>query len=293
MTVFNLGSINADHVYSVPHLPAPGETLLAIAHSVGLGGKGANQSVAAAMAGAQVHHIGAIGPEGGWARDRLAEVGVGVTHVSQIETPTAHAIIAVDPAGENAIIVFPGANVKQSLTQVKSALSEAGEGDTLLLQNETNLQVEAAKFAREQGMTVIYSAAPFDADAAAEVLPHVSLLVMNEVEAEQLQQALGTPLSELPVQAILVTAGSSGARWYVPGTDEVVSVSAFRVDPVDTTGAGDCFIGYVAAGLDAGLNPEQAMRLGTAASAIQVTRPGTADAIPARAEVDAFLKEHQ
>ena len=107
MTVWCLGSINADHFYTVPHLVEPGETLMVQNHSKGLGGKGANQSVAAARAGADVCHIGAVGPDGDWAVEALAEFGVDVSRISRVDAPTAHAIIQVDAAGENAILVYP------------------------------------------------------------------------------------------------------------------------------------------------------------------------------------------
>ena len=133
MTIINLGSINIDHFYTVPHLPQPGETLAATDHATGLGGKGANQSVAAALAGSTVRHIGMVGPEGGAMVARMEAFGVDCTHVGRVETATAHAIINVDPAGENAIVIFPGANQKQSLTPLETALEGAGKGDTLIL----------------------------------------------------------------------------------------------------------------------------------------------------------------
>lgn len=292
MTIFNLGSINVDHFYAVPHLPAPGETLPATSYSTGLGGKGANQSVAAALAGASVTHIGSVGPDGAAMVARMRAFGVDCAHVSTIDTATAHAIINVDPKGENAIVVFAGANREQSLTHLDSAISAASQGDTLMLQNETDLQVEAATRARAAGLFVIYSAAPFSAQAVQAVMPHIDLLVMNVVEAEQLTKTLKCALSDLPVPHLLITKGADGATWHDLEKGDQLSVPAFPVTPVDTTGAGDCFIGYVAAGLDEGLAPEPATRLASAASALQVTRSGTAEAIPTREEVDRFLASH-
>lgn len=289
MTIFNLGSINIDHVYAVPHLPAPGETLAATGYSSGLGGKGANQSIAAARAGAPVTHIGAIGRDGAAMLAPLREAGVDCGHVSQLESPTAHAIVNVDPSGENAIVIFPGANMEQSLTRLESALSAASEGDLLLLQNETNLQAEAARLAQARGMRVIYSAAPFSAQAVEDILPHTDLLVMNAIEAAQLSAALNRPLADIPVPYLLITHGAEGAVWHDLGENTEISAPAFPVTPVDTTGAGDCFIGYAAAALHEGAAPAEALRRAAAASALQVTRPGTSEAIPTREEVDAFL----
>lgn len=285
MTVYNLGSINIDHVYRVPHLPAPGETLSALAYTQGLGGKGANQSVAAARAGARCVHIGAVGPGSDWVLVDMERYGVDLAGVSTLSEATGHAIINVDPGAENAIVIYPGANRAISPAMTEAALSTARAGDSLLLQNETSAQVEAAAMAAAKGLRVIYSAAPFDIGAVRAVLPHVSLLVMNEIEAEQLRAAQGA----LPGIDCIITQGARGAEWISAGTEPLFQ-PAFKVVPVDTTGAGDTFIGTLAAGLDLGLDRATAMRRAAGASAIQVTRPGAAPAIPTATEVDAFLR---
>ena len=284
MTVWNLGSINIDHVYRVPHLPQPGETLAAGNYSMGLGGKGGNQSVAAARAGAHTCHIGAVGAEGRWVLDLLAGYGVDVTHVTVGQVPSGHAIIYVDPQAENVIVTFAGANHSASSASVEAALAGAVPADTLLLQNETSAQVEAARFARARGLRVIYSAAPFQVEAVRAVLPHVSMLVMNAGEAAELRTAFG----EMPPIDTIVTRGADGAEWLSPGS-EPVYVPSFRVTAVDTTGAGDCFIGMLAAALDAGADRPVAMRRAAAAAALQVTRAGAAQGMPLASEVDAFL----
>ncbi len=289
MTIYNLGSINADHFYQVPHLPEPGETLAANAFSTGLGGKGINQSVAAAQAGSKVVHIGAVGPDGQWAVDRIAAFGVETQHIRRVETPTGHAIINVDTKGENAIVIFSGANNCQSVTQIEQVLGGADKGDILLLQNETTLQVEAAKIAHDRGLKVIYSAAPFSVDAVRNVMEYVTILMMNQVESEQLCAGLETDLASLPVSEIIVTKGSNGAMWLQPETGETSYTPSIPVKPVDTTAAGDTFAGYVAAGLDQGMNVQDAMRRASAAAALKVTRKGTADVIPSADEVANFL----
>lgn len=289
MTIFNLGSINIDNFYPVPHMPAPGETLAATDHTVGLGGKGANQSVAAARAGADVVHIGAVGPDGQWCINTLQNAQVDTAHIATLTSATGHANIVVDQAGENQIILYAGANHALTVDQIDAALATATPNDTLIVQNETNLTVDVAKMAKARGMRVIYSAAPFVAEDAEAMLPHTDMLVLNAVEAQQLTTALGKTIADLNLPVVLITKGADGAVWIENGV-ETAQVPAFAVTPVDTTGAGDCFIGYVAAGLDQGMSPEQAMRLGTAASAIKVTRFGTADAIPTRDEVNRFLQ---
>lgn len=289
--IWNLGSINIDHVYLVPHLPAPGETLAASGYAVGLGGKGANQSVAAARAGARVVHIGAVGAEGLWARDRLAGFGVDVAGVAVLEVPTGHAIITVDPGAENSIVIFPGANQALELAAVRAALEGIGPADTLLVQNETAHAPAAAALARAQGARVICSAAPFDLAAVQAMLPHTSILALNAVEAGQLCAALGCSLENVPVPELLVTRGKDGAEWLSNATGERASVPALKVQAVDTTGAGDTFAGYFAAALDKAQTPSQALTLAAAAAALKVTKPGAAEAIPSLSEVTDFLSQ--
>ncbi|WP_416367579.1 ribokinase [Tritonibacter mobilis] len=285
MAIWNLGSINIDMVYSLPHMPQPGETLAATSFDQGLGGKGANMSVAAARAGAHACHIGAIGPEGKWCVDRLMEYGVDTRHIVQSDTATGHAIIAVDPAGENQIILYPGANRGLGADQIGQALSAANAGDILLMQNETNMQAEAAEMGRKLGLRVAYAAAPFDAAAVQAVLPFMDLLFLNEVEAEQLQDATGKPPQDLGVDDVIVTLGAEGARHFDGRTGAVSDVAAQKVTAVDTTGAGDTFTGYVLAALDRGLPMAQAMAQASRAGALMVTRHGAADVIPDLKEV--------
>lgn len=285
MAIWNLGSINADMVYALPHLPVAGETLAASGLDQFLGGKGANMSVAAARAGSHVYHIGAVGADGRWAVDRLLEYGVDTRHIAQIDTPTGHAIIAVDQDGENQIILFPGANRAISPDQIGQALSAASAGDILVMQNETNLQVDAARMGRDLGLRVAYAAAPFDAAAVAAVLPHLDLLFLNAVEARQLQDATGNPPEALGVEDVIVTLGAEGARHFHGTTGAVQDIPALPVTPVDTTGAGDTFTGYVLAGLDRGMPMAQAMAQASRAAALMVTRHGTADVIPDLKEV--------
>ncbi|WP_170334278.1 ribokinase [Ruegeria arenilitoris] len=283
MTIWNLGSINADMIYDVPHLPGPGETLSANRLDRFLGGKGANMSVASARAGAQVAHIGAVGPGGRWARDRLTEYGVDTRHIAEVDVPTGHAIIAVDAQGENNIILFPGSNHAIRPDQLGQALSSASQGDLLVMQNETTLQVEAAKMARALGLTVCYAAAPFQAQAVQAVLPYLDFLILNEVEAEQLRDATGQPVTDLEIEHVIVTLGSKGARYYHRG--EASDFPAHKVHAVDTTGAGDTFTGYVLAGMDRGMPMAQAVAQANRAAALMVTRHGTADVIPDLKEV--------
>ncbi len=280
MTVYNLGSINADLFYRVPHLIAPGETLASSEHQRGLGGKGANMSVAVARAAAHVVHIGAIGPDGRWAVDRLMEYGVDTRHITQVAEATGHAVIMVDDVGENAILLYPGANRAVTETHIEAGLEGATEADTFVFQNETSAISTGAMLASAKGMRVVYATAPFDAGSVQAVMPLLDILVMNAIEADQLVSELAVEIENLPVRDVVITLGSDGCRWINTdkGTDQ--TFPAIPVTPVDTTGAGDTFTGFLVAGLDRGLPMEQAIQLGQQAAAIMVTRHGTADVIP-------------
>lgn len=280
MTVWNLGSINLDFIYRMPGLPGRGETVSAEDRAEYLGGKGANMSVAAARAAARVRHIGAVGGDGAWAVERLLEYGVDTTHIARVEGPTGHAIVAVEGSGENQIIVFPGANRRIPLETVSNALSLAQTGDFLILQNETSLQAEAARLGRQMGLRVCYAAAPFDPDAVQAVLPHLDILILNQVEAAQLESAMSKPLAELPVADVIVTKGAEGVTWLQTKTGSKQDFPARKVQAVDTTGAGDTFTGYVLAGLDRSMPMAQAIAQAVLAASIMVTSQGTADVIP-------------
>ena len=287
--ILTIGSVNIDHAYRVAALPAPGETIVDKGYARGMGGKGANQSLAARLAGAEVRHAGSIGADGAWCRDKLTEAGIDVADLATVEAATGHAVILIDDGGENSIVIHGGANRTLTPALIERAIGRASGGDWLLLQNETNLIVEAARAGRAAGLRVAYAAAPFDPDATAAVIPHIDLLAVNALEAEQLARYLDSPAETFGAPVLLVTDGARGAHcWTAAGR---LYQEAFPVMPVDTTGAGDCYLGYFLAGLDRGLPVADAMRLAAAAAAIQVTRPGAAEAMPTQAEVLTFLAD--
>ncbi|WP_370272413.1 PfkB family carbohydrate kinase, partial [Pseudooceanicola nitratireducens] len=212
MAIWNLGSVNADLVYRLPHLPAPGETLAALSHQRGLGGKGANMSVAAVRAGGDVHHIGAVGEDGVWMRDRLEGYGVGVAHIRVVDAASGHAVIALDGSGENQIIIHPGANILVEMPVLEEVLSRASAGDIAVFQNETNVQRDFARAARDRGLRVCYAAAPFSVQAVRDVLDQIDILVMNAVEAAQLEAEMGLAVADIPVADVVITLGADGCR---------------------------------------------------------------------------------
>ena len=288
MAIWNLGSINLDIVHAVPHLPGAGETLMATGVETYLGGKGAYMSVGAARADAEVIHIGAVGADdGGWAVERLEEDGVDITYIAALDIPTSQALIFVDPDGENTIVLAPGASGEIPQALVQEALTEASTGDWLVIQNETNLQRTAARIGRELGLSVAYAAAPFDADRVEAVLPYLDFLILNAVEADQLQAATGKAPEALGVADVIVTRGADGATWF--GESGRRDFPAVKVKAVDTTGAGDTFTGYVLAGLDQGDAMDVAITRAIKAAALMVTRHGTSDVIPSWEEVESFI----
>lgn len=288
MGIWNLGSVNIDHVYRLEQLPRPGETLAARGYAVGLGGKGANQSVAAARAGALTRHLGAMGTGDDWVVDRLKAAGVCTADLHRLpDEATGHAIILLDGEGENSIVIHPGANRAITRAMIENCLARMQASDTLLVQNETSCQVEAARLARAAGARVIYSAAPFEISAVEAILPHVSILAMNAGEALQLKAAMP---GRLPVEGLLITRGGEGAEYRDLRSGEVHQHPAFSVEVADTTGAGDTFAGYFAACMDRGDPIPEALRLASAAAALKVTRRGAGEAIPAMPEVLDFIQ---
>ena len=290
MTIFNLGSINIDHIYRMEHLPRPGETLMAAEVSSVLGGKGANQSIAAARAGADIRHIGAVGALDGWTLETLVAAGVDTTHTLSLPGPSGHAVIYVDAAAENTIVLFGGANQQIAQDQIDAALAKAKPGDWFLLQNETNLGTHAAAKAAALGLKVCYSAAPFDPGAVRGVLPFTDLLIVNEIEERSIREAMPDLSARLDQIAVVTTLGRKGARYADPR--QRLEVAAYAVDAVDSTGAGDTFLGYLLAAIDAGAGIEVALKRASAAAAIKVSRRGTSSGIPNQTEVAAFQKDH-
>jgi ribokinase len=266
--VLVLGSLNLDLVVSVPRHPAPGETVLGGALRRVFGGKGANQAVAAAAAGAPTAMAGRVGDDdaGRAYLARLRELGVDAGRVAvSAGTATGHAIVAVDASGENAIVVSPGANAEVGEAEAAAA-GELAPGDVLLLQLEVapGVVAAAARAAAEAGARVVLNLAPY-ADLPADVLALADPVVVNEHEHGLLRRHA----QRQSPPSLLVTSGAAGSRW---GSRQVAAVPVAEV--VDTTGAGDAYCGTLAARLALGDPPEAAMRAASAAAAAAVTRLG-------------------
>ncbi len=294
--VLVIGSLNMDLVVRCARLPAPGETVSGHGFATLPGGKGANQAVAAARAGARVAMLGAVGTDGFGATMRagLVAEGIDLAHLATVPGPSGIALIAVDDDGANQIVVAPGANAAVTTTAIDHAL-DALEPGILLLQHEIPLEVvaHAARAAAARGWFVLLNPAPA-ALVPTAVWPALDLIAPNETEAAAL---LGAPVTDpdaaaaglraLGARAALVTLGAAGAVYAdAAGPRRVASLPARAVD---TTGAGDAFLGALAAMLAAGCRIDEAMGFAAAAAALSVTRPGAQPSLPTRAEVRDFL----
>lgn len=295
ITVF--GSTNLDQIGTVTRLPQPGETVAGGTFSMAPGGKGANQALAARRAGAEVLHVSAVGNDAfaDLATRLLKEGGVDLSRLRVAEAATGIAMIFVDEEGENVIAILPGANGTVSAADAEHHLAGLSRGDIVLLQQEVPQAAtsRALEIAREKGARSVLNTAPFLPDT-----PHLAALadivVANETEFALLS---GRPIEELEAamtawaaktgRTIVVTLGPDGARAATP--EGSFAVPAHKVTPVDTVGAGDTFCGYLAAGLDAGLGLEQAMRRAAIAGSLACLNPGAQPAIPLAKDVDALI----
>lgn len=285
--ILNIGSLNLDYVYAVPHFVAAGETLLASRRDVFAGGKGLNQTVAAARAGAKIFHAGAVGADGDMLLALLRDAGADVSAVRRVDVPTGHAVIQVTPQGENAIWILGGANRSVSADAVEGALGKVAAGDILLLQNEINGLDAILRRAAEKGLRILFNPAPMEAAVKDLPLHLLDTLIVNEGEGRALAGDMDDLRAAYPRQKILLTQGRRGAMLWTGS--ELLFRPAFPVKALDTTAAGDCFLGYYAAALSEGQPYAHALRLASAASALAVQRRGAAPSIPIRSEVEAFL----
>ncbi|MFC4700249.1 ribokinase [Glaciecola siphonariae] len=298
MAVFNFGSINIDHVYQVPHFVNPGETLASSGYTAILGGKGANQSIACAKAGITTYHVGSIHSNDANMLSPMLDAGVNMQFVAQQgDTASGHAIIQVNTDGENAIILYPGANHLLDANKIEKALSGATANDWMLLQNETNEIKRIIEHAHNKGIPVAFNPAPMTDEIKSLPLNKLSLLIVNEIEAMQLtecddiEQATNALMTLANDLQIVLTLGKQGVRYMHKSQN--VYVSAYCVDATDTTAAGDTFIGFFLAHFSAQKNIKEALKLACAASAISVTRPGASSSIPSLDEARTFLKAQE
>ena len=294
MRVLNIGSMNLDYVYTVDHIVSPGETEASHEMNVFLGGKGMNQSVALAKAGAEVYHGGMIGDDGQPFLDACHEYGVHGEYIKQVNTKTGHAIIQIDKNAQNCILLYGGANQKLTAGYIDDVLKDFGENDILLLQNEVNLLPYIVDRAYERGMQIALNPSPYNEKLAAVKMEKISIFLLNEVEGGQITgltepDAIIEKLLQLfPHAKIVLTLGKDGAIY--ADADQKHFQPIFKVHAVDTTAAGDTFTGYFLAGLCEGMPVPDVLRMSAKASSIAVSREGAVPSIPFRTEVENKLK---
>lgn len=292
MKVLCFGSLNIDYTYRVSHFVRQGETLAAESLQVFSGGKGLNQAVALARAGAETWMAGAVGEDGRFLLEELAAAGVRTDHVCVLQQErTGNAIIQNDRTGDNCILLYGGANRAVTEAQVDAVLQHFGAGDWLLLQNEINQLPYIMRQAHARGMKIAFNPSPMEARVLEYPLESVDLFLLNRVEAAQLagtdgadgQALLAALRGRFSRAAVVLTLGADGAV-YTDGA-ETVQQAAYPVQAVDTTAAGDTFTGFFLAARMRGEGAPRAMELASRAAAIAVTRRGAAPSIPTFAEV--------
>ena len=290
MKVLCFGSLNIDYTYKVDHFVKKGETLSSESLKVFSGGKGLNQSIALAKAGADIWHAGAIGSDGIFLVKELEKAGVNTEYITVLENVrTGNAIIQNDKEGDNCIILYGGANQAITKEQVNSVLEHFHSGDFLVLQNEINELPYIMGQAHKKEMKIVLNPSPMNDRIFELPLAYVNYFVLNEIEAGQLlnmeikegfdgKELSKKLLERFPEAAIVLTLGSDGSV-YLDKQNRVCQ-SAFRVKTVDTTAAGDTFTGFFIGGILKKLSVGDAMEMASKAAAIAVSRAGAAPSIP-------------
>lgn len=295
--ILNFGSLNIDKRFAVDHIVGPGETLAAEQLTLFPGGKGLNQSVAFARAGGQVYHAGKIGADGQFLLDTLQNAGVDTTYVAKTDGQTGQALIQVDRAGQNCILLYHGANFEITEEEICNALAHFGEGDLLVLQNEINGLNALMEQGRRRKMEIAFNPSPIGPEIEALDLSAVTWFLLNEIEGfaltgEKVPQAIADALlQKYPQAKIVLTLGEQGVIYR--DATQTCAHQAYPVPVVDTTAAGDTFTGYFLCMAAAGEPIPQALKLASIASSIAVSRKGAAVSIPALEEVRQRKQEEE
>lgn len=293
MKTLVFGSLNIDHIYTLPHSLRPGETLSSAGYSCLPGGKGLNQAVALSRAGAAPFFAGAIGPEGDMLLSTLQNAEVDTRFVRRLSHPTGHAIIYVSADGGNSIVLYGGTNRQIDEEMIDGVLEHFSKGDCLLVQNEISCCETLFRHAKRRGMLVAVNPSPADETLKNWPLEMADWLIFNEVEGEDLtgetdpEAILASLAQRCKDTALLLTLGKDGSI-YRRGDTRYVQ-PAFSVKAVDTTAAGDTFTGFFLARMMRDGDAKKALLEASAAAALAVTRPGASPSIPTREEMEAFL----
>jgi ribokinase len=290
MKLLVFGSINIDDVYRLHHLVREGETVDSQSYQRCEGGKGLNQAIALAKAGADVYFAGAIGEDGTYLLDFLSSFGVRTDYIQKLNVPTGHAIIQVDDEGRNCIILYGGANRCITPEIIDSILLNFGAGDCILLQNEISSLDYLIRAAHQKGMTILLNPSPITENLKSYPLDLVDLFILNEVEGYGLtgktdeDEMMTAMLSRFPSCRVLLTLGEKGSVY--ADASRRIKQAAIRTDALDTTGAGDAFTGFFVRSILLGETVERAMQTASQAAAIAVSRFGAGRSIPYKDEVE-------
>lgn len=298
MKIFNIGSLNIDHVYKVPYFVMPGETLTTESLEYICGGKGLNQSIALARAGIKnIYHVGAIGRDGQILLEVLKNEGINVKLLEERDSVSGHTVIQVNAEGENCILRFPGANHTINEKQVDEVLKNAEQGDYILLQNETNALEHILRNERSSKLKIALNPSPMTKQLLSLDFNKIDFLILNEIEAKMLldlnikdsingEKLLDKLIAQFPHMEIVLTLGISGS--FVQVGKQRRYQEAYKVNAVDTTGAGDTFCGYYLASRMKNKTIEESLCLASKAAAIAVTRKGAMPSIPYCDDVKKF-----
>lgn len=292
--IINFGSLNIDYVYSVTNFVKPGETILCNDFNIYAGGKGLNQSVAAGRAGGRVRHAGMVGEEGKFLLDILSNANVDISLIKVVNARNGHTSIQVDKNGQNTIILYAGTNYMLDADYARAIAEVLSKGDIVLFQNETSAIPELMKLASDKGCIIALNPAPMNEKVSMMPLELVNIFILNEVEGEGMTgkadptEMLDALALRFPAAKILLTLGDNGMRFAHGEKRMEKGIFSFG-DPVDTTAAGDTFIGYYLAALSNGATDSEAINCATVASGICVTRAGAAQSIPFLSEVEAAM----
>ena len=289
MKMLNFGSLNIDFVYSVEHFVKAGETLSSTKLDKFCGGKGLNQSVALARAGAKTFHAGCVGTDGGMLLDILQKNEVNTDFVQTKNSASGHAIIQVDKKGQNCILLYNGANHAISTEQVDQVLAQFTSDDVLLLQNEINNLEYIINKAYSRGMKIALNPSPVNEQLTILPLDKINWLILNEVEGNQLtsrtepEDILAVIQQKYACSTIVLTLGKDGV--ICSDGPKIVRHGIYHVPVIDTTAAGDTFTGYFLACITNGESVEESLRIASVASSIAISREGAAQSIPTMEEV--------
>ena len=290
MKIYSIGSLNIDYVYSVDHFVTPGETLSSNDMQIFPGGKGLNQSIALAKAGADVVHCAVVGNDGLFLVEQMKKAGVNVSKIKTVDAPSGHAIIQVNKEGQNCILLFAGTNFAIDSKYIENVLEDANEGDIVLLQNEINCLDVIFKIAHTKKMQIAFNPSPFNDKIKTLPLEFVDWWFCNEIEGEALfgsdnpKEIVNNFIEKYPASNLILTLGKNGCMFKNKNTELYQPI--YETETIDTTAAGDTFTGYFLNAVTQNKDIRTALKLASKASSIAVSRKGASISIPNADEVN-------